>query len=69
LFTYNILRIKMKNFLMMIAALTMSTMFVQANEEVVQDVAVQAVQEATDAIPAPEDDKNTTQEEAPAEEK
>jgi len=45
----------MKKFLMMIAALAMTTMFAQANEE------------ATDAAPAPEGDKNATEEAAPEE--
>jgi len=59
----------MKKFLMMIAALAMTTMFVQANEEAApaQDAAVQAVQGATDAAPAPEDDKNATEEATPEE--
>jgi len=59
----------MKKFLMMIAALAMTTMFVQANEEAApaQDAAVQAVQEATDAAPAPEGDKNATEEATPEE--
>ena len=58
----------MKKFLMIIAALAMTTMFAQANEEAaVQDAAVQAVQEATDAAPAPEGDKNATEEAAPEE--
>ncbi len=62
----------MKKILMMIAALAMTTMFAQANEEATtQEQLAQAVQEATDAVPAQEDDKNATQEEtpAPAEEK
>ncbi len=54
---------------MMIAALAMTTMFVQANDEApAQDAAVQAVQgAATDATPAPEDDKNATEEATPEE--
>lgn len=54
----------MKRFLMMIAALAMTTMMAQANEEAsqaVQDAAAQAVQEAADAAPAEED--NATKEE------
>jgi len=55
----------MKNFLMMIAALAMTTMMAQASEAAaqVQDAAVKAVQEAADAAPA-EEDKNSTKEEA-----
>jgi ABC-type transporter MlaC component len=56
----------MKKILMMIAALAMTTMFAQANEAAPVQEAVQAVQEATDAIPAPEGDKNATEEAAPA---
>ncbi len=55
---------RMKRFLMMIAALAMTTMMAQANEEAsqaVQDAAAQAVQEAADAAPAEED--NATKEE------
>jgi hypothetical protein len=57
----------MKNFLMMIVALAMTTLFVQANEEMVvevKDAAVQAVQQAADDAPAVEDEKNTTKEDA-----
>jgi ABC-type nitrate/sulfonate/bicarbonate transport system substrate-binding protein len=54
----------MKKFLMMIAALVMTTMMAQANEEAVQAVqnaAVQAAQDVVTAAPA-EKDENSTKE-------
>jgi type II secretory pathway pseudopilin PulG len=63
----------MKKLMMIIAAMIMTGIFAQANENVMADAeakVAQAVQEATDAAPAPTDeDKNKTTEEAPQEEK
>ena len=62
----------MKKLMMFIAAMMVTGIFAQANENTMSDVeakVAQAVQEATDETPAPTDeDKNKTTEEAPAEE-
>ena len=58
--------------MMIIAAMMITGIFAQANENTMTDAeakVAQAVQEATDATPAPTDeDKNKTTEEAPADE-
>lgn len=56
-----------KSIMVLIAAIAMTSMFAQANEnavEAAQDTAVKAVEKATEAAPAPkqEDNNKTTEE-------
>ena len=61
----------MKFFLTMVATLAINTIFVQAGTDTnMQDAlakATQAIQEATDVVPATEEDKNSTENKTPAE--
>jgi hypothetical protein len=63
----------MKKMMILIAAMMMTGIYAQANENVMADAeakVAKAVQEATDATPAPTDeDKNKTAKETPEEEK